>query len=108
MRLHRGIAELHMRGQHEGDLWRVAALLAATLEGETYGVWMRHIALQRLQDGGLQIGGAGAIQQPYQGGGDGAQIAAPFSGANEQGLAGGSGVQLAAPGGVARTCAPAG
>ena len=65
-----------MRGEHEGDLWRLAALLAETLEGETHGVRMRHIALQRLEDGGLQIGGVGAIQQPYQGGGDGAQIGA--------------------------------
>jgi hypothetical protein len=105
MRMHRGIAELHMRRQHESDLWRLAALLAATLEGETHGVRMRHIALQRLEDGGLQIGGVGSIQQPYQGGGDGAQIGAPFSGAHEQSLAGGGDLGEAVSGAVLASAA---
>jgi len=54
--------------------WRLAALFAAMLEGQTHGVGMRHIALQRLEDGRLQIGGAVAVQQSGQGGSDGAQI----------------------------------
>ena len=92
MRPHRGVAPLHMLGQREVDLWRLAALFAETFEGETHGVRMRHIALQRLEDGRLQIGGAVAVQQSDQGGSDGAQIGAPFRGAREQSLAGGDGV----------------
>ena len=76
MRPHRGIAPLDMLGQHEVDLWRLAALFAAMLEGQTHGVGMRHIALQRLKDGRLQIGGAVAVQQSDRGGSDGAQIGA--------------------------------
>ena len=78
----------------------VAALFAAMLEGQTHGVGMRHIALHRLEDGGLQIGGAVAVQQSDQGGSDGAQIGAPFRGAREQSLAGGDGVGEAVGGAV--------
>ena len=90
MRLHRGIAGLHMGGEHEGDRRRVAVLPAAAFEGEAHGVGMRHVALQRLEDGRLQIGGAGVIEQTQQRGGDGAQVGAPLGGAQEQGLAGGA------------------
>jgi len=72
MRPHRGVTLLHMLGQHEIDPWRLAALFAATLKGQTHGVGMRHVALQRLKDGRLQIGGAVAVQQSDQGGSDGA------------------------------------
>src|ERR1700722_2094127 len=88
--LHRRVTCLHMGGQHDGDLWRVTALFAPAFESESHGVRMRHIALQRLEDGELQIGGAGAIEQPHQRGGDGAEIGAAFGSADEQGLAGGS------------------
>ena len=90
MRPHRGIAGLHMGGEHEGDRRRVAVLPAAAFEGEAHGVGVRHVALQRLEDGRLQIGGAGAIEQTQQRGGDGAQVGAPLGGAQEQGLAGGA------------------
>ena len=62
MRLHWRVTRLHMGGQHDGDLWRVTALFAPTFESEAHGVRMRHIALQRLEDGELQIGGAGTIE----------------------------------------------
>jgi hypothetical protein len=49
-------------------------LLPAPLEGEAHGVGVRHIARQRIENGGLQIGGAEAFEQPQQGCGDGAEI----------------------------------
>ena len=78
----------------------VAMLLALALERQAHGVGVRHIALQRLEDGGLQLGGAVALEQPQQGGGDGAEIGAAFGGADEQGLAGGSGLREAVGGAV--------
>jgi hypothetical protein len=34
------------------------------LKGEADGAGVRHVAIERLDDGGLQLGGAVAIQQP--------------------------------------------
>ena len=62
MRPYRGIAGLHMGGEHEGDRRRIAVLPAAAIEGEAHGVGMRYVALQRFEDGRLQIGGAGAVE----------------------------------------------
>ena len=53
MRLHRRIACLHMRWQHDANRRRLTALLALARQGEAHGVGMRHAALQRLKDGGL-------------------------------------------------------
>ena len=47
----------------------------------------RHAALDRLADGGVKLGGAVALQQPQQGGGDGSQIGTALGGTQEQGLA---------------------
>jgi hypothetical protein len=87
MRLHRGIARLQMRRQFDADHRRLTALLAPSRHGQTHGVGMRHATLQRLQDGGLQPGGAGLRQQVHQGGGDAAEIGTAFGGADQQGLA---------------------
>src|SRR5438132_10641411 len=48
---------------------------------------MRHAALDRLADGGVKLGGAVALQQPQQGGGDGSEIGTTLGGTQEQGLA---------------------
>ena len=73
--------------QIEGDGRRLPALLAAALQSEADGVGMGDIALERLGDGGLKFGGAVALQQPGQGCGDGAEIAAVCRGTGEQSLA---------------------
>jgi hypothetical protein len=44
--------------------------------------WVRHVAIERLGDGGLKLGGAGAIQEPWQGSGDRSEIAAALCGAD--------------------------
>ena len=63
-------------------------MLTAVLERQTHGVGVGHIAIEGLADGGLQLGGAIARQQPHQGGGDGSQIVAALAGTREQPLAG--------------------
>jgi hypothetical protein len=78
-----------MRGQNESDRRRGAGLFALTFEDAAHGVGMRHIAQQGLEDGVLQRGGAVALEQAHQGGGDGAEIATALGGADEQGSAGG-------------------
>src|SRR3954471_5385011 len=61
VRLYRRVARLHVGGQLDGDRRGLATLLAPAFEGETDGVGMRHVALERLTDGGLQLGGAVAV-----------------------------------------------
>ena len=106
MRPHRRVTRLHMGGQHDGDLRRVTALLAPTFEGETHGVRMRHIALERLEDGELQIGGGGALEQPHQCSGDGTEIGAAFGGADQQGMAGRNRLREAVRGAVLASMVP--
>jgi hypothetical protein len=67
------------------------AVLAASFQCEPHGIWVRHIAIKRHQDGSLLLGCSVALQQ-HQGGRDGAEIGAARGGANQQHLAGGSGV----------------
>ena len=45
--------------QHDGDLRRFTALFSPTFEGEAHRIRVRHVALQRIEDRELQIGGAG-------------------------------------------------
>ena len=90
MRLHRHIAGAHVRGQDDGDRRCQPASLAATFERQADGVRVRHVACQGLADCGLQLGGAVSFEQPQQRRGDGAEIAAPFGGADQQELASGS------------------
>ena len=100
MRLHRGVARLQMRRQRDADRRWLAALLAPPRQGQAHGVRMRHATLQRLEDGGLHLGGAGLRQQTHQRGGDGAEIGAAFGGADQQGLAGWDGLHQAVGGAV--------
>ena len=88
MRPHRRVARLHIRGQVDVDRRGLATLLAPALQREADGIGMRHVAVERLADGGLQVGGAVAIEQPRQSIGDGAEIGAALGGAQQQVLAG--------------------
>ena len=90
MRLHGHVAGPHVRGQYDGDGRCQAAPFAAALERQTHGIGMRHVACQGLADSGLQLGGAVTFKQPQQRRDDGAEIAAPLGGADQQGLACGS------------------
>ena|SRR6516164_10448202 len=85
MRPDGGVAGLDVCRQIDGDGWRQLALFAAILERQTHGVGMRDATRERLADGGLELGGPIAVQQPQQRGGDGAEIVAALAGALEQG-----------------------
>ena len=63
------------------------ALLAAALERYTHRVGMRHAALERLADRGIELCGPIALEQPKQGGGDRSEIVAALGGAQQQSLA---------------------
>src|ERR1700733_15428015 len=58
------VASLDMVGQIGGDGRQLLALMAPPLEGEADGAWVRHVAIERLDDGGLQLGGAVAMMDP--------------------------------------------
>ena len=86
VRAHRRIAVAHVLGQQRtatGGGWP-RWLLAPALQRQAHGVGMRHVARQRLEDGGLQLGGAVAIEQAQQRRGDRAQVGAARGGAREQ------------------------
>ena len=53
-----------MVGQIGGDGRQLLALMAPPLKGEADGAGVRHVAIERLDDGGLQLGGAVAILEP--------------------------------------------
>ena len=76
-----------MLGQSDGDRRCLLAQFAAVFECEPHRIGMRHAARERLADGGVKLGGAVTLQQPQQGGRDGAEIVAALGGAQEQGLA---------------------
>jgi len=63
MRLHRRIARDDMCRQGDGDRRSLSTLFAAALQRQLHGVGMRHIAIERIADAGLQISGAVALQQ---------------------------------------------
>ena len=73
-----------MRWHLDGDGGCLAALLTAAFEGEAHGVRVRHIAGQRLGDGGLQFGRAVAVEQPLQTDSDGTEVGATLSSADQQ------------------------
>src|SRR6516164_1994080 len=50
------VARLDMVGQIGGDGRQLLALMAPPLEGEADGAGVRHVAIERLDDGGLQLG----------------------------------------------------
>ena len=76
-----------MRWHLDGDGGCLAALLAAAFEGEAHGVRVRHIAGQRLGDGGLQFGRAVAVEQPLQTDSDGTEVGATLSSADSDVIA---------------------
>ena len=57
------VARLDMVGQIGGNGRQLLALMALPLKGEADGAWVRHVAVECLDDGGLQLGGAVAIQE---------------------------------------------
>ena len=81
MRCDEGVARLDVRRQVEGDGRGLLALLAVVIECQTHRVGVRHAALQRLADRGIEFGGAIAVEQAQQGRGDGAEIVAAGGGA---------------------------
>src|ERR1700693_1780330 len=60
----RNVARLNMVGQIGGDGRQLLAFMAPPLKGEADGAGVRHVAIERLDDGGLQLGGAVAVQAP--------------------------------------------
>ena len=58
------------------DRRRQALRLAGALQCQAHGVGVRHVALERLGDGRLQRGGAIALEQAQQRGGDRAEVVA--------------------------------
>jgi len=100
MRRHRHVAGLHMGGQVDSYRRCIAALRAALLERQPDDVGMRHVAHQRLQDPGLQLGSTVAVEQTLQADGDGAEIAAALGGARQQVAGGGRGLDQAVGGAV--------
>ena len=52
-----------MRRQDEGDRRGLLAIVAAAFERQANRVGMRHITLERLDDGGIELARAVALQQ---------------------------------------------
>jgi hypothetical protein len=69
-----GVAGLDVATQIDSGGPCPVAQLATVFERQA-GHGVRHVAVECLQDGGLQLGSPVALQQPEQGGHDGSQIA---------------------------------
>ena len=63
VRLDRVIALLDVLGQAERHRRGKTAILAATLQGQAHRVGVRHITLECILEGGLQLGGPIAIER---------------------------------------------
>ena len=83
MRLHCLVAGLDMRRQGESDRGGLPPVVAVALERQTDRIGVRHIMFERLEDGGIELGGAIALQQLDQARGDAAEVRATLGGANE-------------------------
>jgi len=92
MRPHDLVARADMLGQDKGDRRWLLAVVTLSLERETNRVGMRHVAVERLEDGGVELGGSVAFEQPRQRAGDVAEVVAALGGAKQQGLAGRDGL----------------
>ena len=79
----REVAEALVR-QVDGDRRRQVALLPAALEALADGLGMGHVAVERLYDGGLELGGAVSVEETDQGGRDGAEVVAAIPGCDEE------------------------
>src|SRR6516162_4773976 len=62
--------------------------MAAAFERQAHGVGMRHVTVESLADGGLELAGAVPVEQADQQSGDGAEVVAALGGPDQQGLAG--------------------
>ena len=83
MRLHRLVAGPDMRRQGESNRWGQPALVALALERQTDRIGMGHITFERLEDGGIELARAIALQQLDQARGDAAEVRATLGGADE-------------------------
>ena len=92
MRPHDLVARADMLGQDKGDRRWLLAVVTLSLECETHRVGMRHVTVERLEDGGVELGGSITFQQPRQRAGDVAEVVAALGGAEQQGLAGRDGL----------------
>jgi len=63
---HQRVSSGDMLGKHERHRRRSAGRLACAFQRQAHGVGVRHAALQRVHDGGLQRSGAVAIEQAGQ------------------------------------------
>jgi len=100
MRRHGNVARLDVSGQVDGDRWSVTALGPALFQCQADGIGMRGVAHQCFEDGGLQLGGAIAIEQALQTDDDGAEIATAFGGTDQQVAGGRHGLHQAVGGAV--------
>ena len=88
MRLHGLVARSHVSREDDRDGRCLLAIAAATFERQANRVGMRHIALERLDNGGIELARPIAFQQLQQGRGDVAKVMATLGGAGEKGAAG--------------------
>ena len=88
MRLHSLVARADMRRQGDGDRRGLAAFVAAAFKCQTNRIGMRHIAVECLDDGGVELARPIAFQQLDQRRGDVAQVIAALGGGGEQAAAG--------------------
>ena len=89
MHPHRRVAVTHMRPKHQGDGRILTLPPALAFRREPHGVGMRHIAFQRLENGGPHRRGPVTVEQTRQTGGDGAKVGATLGATSQQGPAGG-------------------
>jgi hypothetical protein len=75
------VAHSLIRRQVDRQRW---GLLTAALQGQAHRVGMGHVTAKGLGDSCRKLGGAVAIEQAQQGGGDGTEVIAPFGGSAEQ------------------------
>src|SRR5215471_21066908 len=78
------VARLDVGRQIDGDGRPGLSLFAAMFERQAYRIGMRHTACEGFSDGGLQFGGAIAVEQPQQRGRDRSKIVAALSRTDEQ------------------------
>jgi len=84
VRSHGLVPDPDVLGQGRGDGWWLLALFAPALEDEAHGIGVGHVTVERLGDGGFELGGTVAGQQLHQRCRDASEIAAALGGANKQ------------------------
>src|SRR5215468_2693635 len=81
---YRHITGHDMVGQNDGDGRDLLTQLAPMLERQSHGVRVRHVTVERLDDGRLQIAGSVTLQKSHQGGCNSSEIVAALGGAGQQ------------------------